>query len=118
LKRGRLGRPRQSGGAPPDRARPVFDDGRDMAGALEDAEEAAHGARLAALQHRTRLDPDLLDHQVVSDQVEVVLRVRLCRADHLGDVTCRRLGHEGAGDQRFGHGQVAQRLRDEPHLAR
>src|SRR5436305_1792234 len=115
---GRLRRSRQGRAAALHDTRAVFDDGGDMAGALEDAEQPAHGAGLAALQHRTRLDPDVLDHQVILDQVEVVLGIRLGGADHFGHVPRGGLGHEGAGDQRLTHRQVAQRPCDESHFPR
>jgi len=114
---GRLRGARQ-GGTPPGHARTVFDHRRDMAGALEDAEEASHGAWLPTLEHRARLHPDLLHDQVVTDQVEVVLGIGLGGPDHLRHVPRGRARHELACRQGLADRKVSQALRHQPHLAR
>src|SRR5438045_2372664 len=64
--------------------RAVFDDGRDVAGAVEELVRHAPAHRAAALVRRALVDAQLLEDQVLTVEVEVVLRVGSGGADGLG----------------------------------
>src|SRR5947209_20502474 len=98
--------------------RSVFDDRRDVAGAVEVLVRHAAADRPPPLVRHALVDQQLLDHQVVAVEVEVVLGVRRRGLDRLRDLLRGVLRGHREERERIGHLQTGDRVRDQPRLAR
>src|SRR5690349_19719028 len=96
----------------------VFDDRRDVTGAVEVLVRHAAADRAPAPERRPFVDEQLLEHEVVAVEVEVVLGVRGRGLDRLCDVAGGVLGRELEVREGLRHLHPLDGVGDQARLAR